>query len=126
MNPFDEYFASLPPEIRAEFERIRRIVKEVVPTAEEGVSYAMPAYLHNGKAFLSAMATKKHLSLYPFSGKVIDKLRDKLANYELTTGSIHYSESQPFPEELLREIIACRLQEIESGTVRRSRPAARK
>jgi uncharacterized protein YdhG (YjbR/CyaY superfamily) len=114
MSAFDDYFATLSPEKRAVFERIRRIVKEAVPSVEEGVSYAMPAYLCRGKPFLSAMATKKYLSLYPFSGKVIERLKARLTGYELTSGSIHFSEERPFPEALLKEIIACRLEEIDA------------
>lgn len=113
MSEIDDYFANIAPAQQAEFERIRRIVHEVVPSAEEGRSYGMPAYKYNGKPFLSAMARKKHLSLYPFSGKVIDLLRSQLAPYELTSGSIHFTEENPVPASLLQAIIAARLHEIE-------------
>src|ERR1700733_12797191 len=97
MSTIDTYLAAVTPAQRAEFERIRRIVREVVPDAEEGTSYAMPAYLYRGKPFLSAMANKKFLSIYPFSGKVIDALRGKLKGFELTSGSIHFSVGKPIP-----------------------------
>jgi uncharacterized protein YdhG (YjbR/CyaY superfamily) len=97
----------------AQLARIRAVAKRVVPTPEEGVSYGMPAYFYRGKPFLSAVARKKHLSLYPFSGKVIAQLRDKLAGYELTTGSIHFSSENPIPDALLEEIIFARLREID-------------
>lgn len=114
MSEIGDNIASIAPAQQAEFERIRRIVREVVPSAEEGRSYGMPAYKYNGKPFLSAMARKKYLSLYPFSGKVIDLLRGRLERYELTSGSIHFTEANPVSDSLLEAIITARLHEIEA------------
>jgi uncharacterized protein YdhG (YjbR/CyaY superfamily) len=108
----DELIANTPPPHRAEFERIRDIVKEVVPSATQGVSYAMATYFYKNKPFLSFAHTKKFLSLYPFSGKVIAKLEDKLKDFECTPGSVHFSVEHPLPEALLKEIITTKLEEI--------------
>jgi uncharacterized protein YdhG (YjbR/CyaY superfamily) len=113
MSVFDDYFETITPEEKTEFERIRSIVREMVPTFEEGMSYGMPAYLYKEKAFLGTMAGKKFLSLYPYSGKTLAKLADKLEGYEQTPGSLHFSLEKPLPEELIKEIIETRLKEIE-------------
>ena len=112
----DDYIATLTPGQQAVFSDIRRVVKEVAPSTTQGVSYAMPAYIYKGKALLSAMANKKFLSLYPFSGKVIARLEDKLKDFETTSGSIHFSQEHPIPESLLKEIVKARLEEIESSS----------
>ncbi|HEY3413843.1 MAG TPA: DUF1801 domain-containing protein [Armatimonadota bacterium] len=114
MSIIDDYLATVPPAEKAEFQRIRGIVKRLVPSVEEGVSYGMPAYLYNGKPVLSAIANKRFLSIYPFSGKVIDRLKEKLTGFECTSGSVHFTVERPVPEALLEEIIACRLQEIDA------------
>jgi uncharacterized protein YdhG (YjbR/CyaY superfamily) len=115
MSEMDEYFTTLTPAQLAEFERIRSIVRRIVPSVEEGTSYAMPAYMYKGKPLLSVMAAKKHFSLYPFSGKVLDKLRDKLEGFEISAGSgaVHFSEEKMIPEALLKEIILTRIEEID-------------
>jgi len=113
MTAMEEYIASLPPAIRADFERIRSIVHATVPEVEEGVSYAMPAYLYKGKGVLSAIMNKNFLSLYPFSGKTLEALRDRLGAYELTSGSLHFSVDNPVPEGLLKDLITTRLAEID-------------
>jgi uncharacterized protein YdhG (YjbR/CyaY superfamily) len=115
MSKMDEYFSTLRPLQRAEFERIRSLIYRIVPSAELGESYGMPAYMYKGKPFLSAMATKKHLSIYPFSGKVIDQLRDMLKDFTLSPGTIRFSEDHTIPEPLLREVIMARLKEIDAG-----------
>jgi len=115
MSIIDEHIATFTPAQQTEFGRISRIVRDTVPAAEEGMSYAMPAFLYKGKAFIAFAAKKKHLSIYPFSGKVIDRLRDKLGNFGLSSGTIRFSEDNPIPEDLLKEIITARLEEIEQA-----------
>jgi|BarGraNGADG00212_1021973.scaffolds.fasta_scaffold126066_2 uncharacterized protein YdhG (YjbR/CyaY superfamily) len=44
------------------------IACEVVPEAEEGTSYAMPALLYRDKGLIATVRAKKFLSLYPYSG----------------------------------------------------------
>jgi hypothetical protein len=50
MSSFDEYFASLSGPDRAELERIRQLALRVVPDAEEGTSYGMPALKYKGRS----------------------------------------------------------------------------
>ncbi len=114
MSAVDEYLETASNPERAELERIRAIVWRTVPSVEEGVSYAMPAYLYKGKAVLSAMVNRKFMSVYPFSGKVIDKLKDRLIDFEGTPGSIHFSAANPIPEALLVDIIMTRMEEIDA------------
>ena len=114
MSAVDDYLATVTPGQRAEFQRICDIVRRIVPSVEDGVSYGVPALKYKGRPIIGFVAAKKHLSIYPFSGKVIDRLRDRLCNYHLTSGSIHLSEENPIAESLLGEIVAARLQEIEA------------
>jgi len=114
MSVFDDYFATITPGQKAELERIRAIVHKTVPDVVEGLSYGMPAYLYKGKGVLSAMVTKKFLSIYPYSGKVADTLKAKLKDYECTPGSIHYSEEKPMPEALIVDILHARMAEIDA------------
>ena len=83
------YLSTIQGADRAALERIYMIARAVVPEAEEGLSYGMPALLYRGKGLISAMQTKKFLSVYPFSGAVVAATLDTLAGFETTTGSIH-------------------------------------
>jgi len=66
------------------------------------------------------MSTKRHLSYYPFSGKVLESLRDKLARYELSagSGSVHFSVEHPLSDGLLAAIVAARVAEVDSAAGR--------
>jgi len=113
MSTIDDYLQTVKPEERKELERVRRIVVETVQGTEEGISYGMPAIFYKGKPLVSVMATKKFLSLYPFSGKVAAKLEKDLEGFETTPGSIHFSQTHPLPEGLVKKILAARIEEIE-------------
>ena len=115
MGTVGEYFASLPPEQRRECDRIASVVRALLPNVEEGTSYAMPAFMHQGKPLLSVMARKKHLSIYPFSGKVVASLESELARFECTSGSIHFTEDHPIPDALVGRIVELRRDEIEGN-----------
>ncbi len=47
-SPIDEYLAQAPPATRPILQRIRAIVREEAPGAEERISYRMPAFFHGG------------------------------------------------------------------------------
>lgn len=112
MSAVDDYLATLDAPRKAELERIRAIVHDAVPDVEEAQSYGMPAFKLKNRPLLAFTARPKHLSLYPFSPAVIDALRDQLADFELSKGTIHFDAEKPISESTLRSIIALRLAEI--------------
>jgi len=112
MSVVDDYLGSVEPTRRVVLERIREVVLELVPYTEECISYNMPAFRVHGKVVLGFLSCKKHMSIYPFSGKTIATLGDKLGDFVTTTGSVHFTVERPIPEPLLRDIIATRLREI--------------
>ena len=112
MSEMDDYLAGVPEPDRAALERIRRVVKELVPQAEEGKSYGMPALKYNKRPLVGFVAAKKHLSLFPFSPAVIDALTDRLDGFELSKGTIRFTAQHQLPDEVLRDVVMLRLGEI--------------
>ena len=95
----DEYFASVDARTRAEFERIRGLVLTVAPDAEQTTSYGMAALRWSGKPLIGFRAARRHLSILPFSPAVVDSVRDRLQGFELSKGTIRFTEREP-PEAL--------------------------
>ncbi|HNQ99781.1 MAG TPA: DUF1801 domain-containing protein, partial [Trueperaceae bacterium] len=58
----DEYLADVDPERRAELERLRALVKRIVPAVQETISYRMPTLLYRGRPLVYFTASKKHMS----------------------------------------------------------------
>ncbi len=111
MSLIDDYLKDVSPAERAELERIRQIVKQVVPEAEEVISYGMPGFKYQKKYLIGFAPFKDHLSLFPTSGPV-QALKDKLGMYKLSKGTIQFTADNPIPEALIKELIAHRVSSI--------------
>ena len=61
----DEYLATLDDPKRGTLEALRRTILEVVPQAEQCISYGMPAFKLQGKTVAGFAAFKHHLSYLP-------------------------------------------------------------
>jgi uncharacterized protein YdhG (YjbR/CyaY superfamily) len=117
MSAVDDYFAGLDASSKAAFERIRDIVTELVPDVEEGTSYGMAAFRYKQKPLIGFLATRQHLSIFPFSPQVVDAVRDRLDTFELSKGTIRFTVAQPLPDDVVRDIVRYRAEEI-SGSAR--------
>jgi uncharacterized protein YdhG (YjbR/CyaY superfamily) len=113
MTDMDAYLGGLAPDEKAALERIRATVREVVPDAEEGVSYGVPAYRHRGRPLLGFQATRTHLSLLPFSPAAIRSVAARLDGFTLTKGSIRFSADTPVPADVVADLVRARAREIE-------------
>jgi uncharacterized protein YdhG (YjbR/CyaY superfamily) len=114
MSAMDDYLGGLPAEQRAAFERVRAVVTEVAPEAEEGKSYGMPAFLHAGRPLLGFRAAKTHLSVFPFSPAAVEAVTERLEGFDVSKGTIRFSPEQPVPGDVLADVIRARMQEIET------------
>ena len=110
MSIFDEYLDTIEGNERKVLSHMYTVARSTVPEAEEVISYNMPAFALKGKAFLSIMANKKFMSLYPFCN--LDRLDMNFSHYECTKGSIHFTPDQPISDEMLQQIIRVRLQQL--------------
>lgn len=112
VSAVDEYFKSLDPEARSVFEHIRALARDVAPEAEGGTSYGMAALKYQQKPLLGFRAAKNHLSVFPFSAEVVDAVRDQLAGFDVSKGTVRFSGDRPPPDSVITEIVRLRIQEI--------------
>jgi uncharacterized protein YdhG (YjbR/CyaY superfamily) len=108
----DDYLAGLDEPKRATLQELRQTILAIVPEAEECISYGMPAFRLEGNVIAGFAAFKNHLSWLPHSGSVLGELRDELAGYKSTPGSLHFPIDRPLPKSLVRKLIAVRLNEV--------------
>jgi uncharacterized protein YdhG (YjbR/CyaY superfamily) len=116
MSDMDDYLDGLAPDQKAALARVRAIVAEVVPDAEEGKSYGMPAFIFAGRPLLGFRAAQKHLSLFPFSPAAIEAVSDRLAGFDLAKGTIRFTPDQPVPRTVLADLIRVRQREITTSS----------
>ncbi|MDB5165745.1 MAG: hypothetical protein JWM00_635 [Candidatus Saccharibacteria bacterium] len=105
MPVVDEYLERVAAPQRAELERIRAIVKQVVPDAEEVITYAMPGFKYEGKYLIAYAPFKDHMSIFPGADPV-GLLKDKLKDNITGKGTIQFTLDKPLAEDTIREIVA--------------------
>ncbi len=110
-TPIDEYLASLDEPKRATLTSLRDTIMAIVPEAEQGISYRMPAVKLRDQTIAGFAAFKNHLSYLPHSGSVIPRLAEQMAAYTSTKGSLHFPVDKPLPEALVRKLLEVRMIE---------------
>lgn len=108
MTVIDDFLKDTPAPQRKVLEHVRSVAKQMIPEAEETISYGIPVLKHKGKYVIGFAPYTKHLSLFPGSLPV-EVLKDKLKTYKTTKGTIQFSLEKPVPDDLLRDIIAISL-----------------
>lgn len=111
MTVIDEYLKNVSFPQREELERVRKIIKQLVPDAEESISYGMPVFKYNNQYLIWFAAFKDHMSIFPMPSS-IEAMGDKLSKFKTSKGTIQFTLDNPIPEPLLKEIILSRLKSV--------------
>ncbi|HLH36552.1 MAG TPA: DUF1801 domain-containing protein [Alloacidobacterium sp.] len=107
----DEYIALQPESSRAVLEQVRHAIRRALPKAEETISYQIPAYKLNDAVVIYFAGWKKHYSIYPASGLLIEEFGDELAQYEISKGTIRFPLGESVPVKLIERIAKFRAKE---------------
>ena len=111
----DAYLATLPADQRDLLEGVRRRVKQLVPDADETISYDMPAFKLGGRFLLSYAGWKKHCSLYPLTDSFLTAHAADLEGFGRTKGSIHFTAARPLAPDVLDALIRARVADLTSA-----------
>ena len=105
-----EYLRGIEEPKRSTLQGLRRMILEVVPDAEQVISYRVPAFRVQGKTIAGFAAFKDHLSYLPFSGSVLPQLADELTGYTMTKSALHFPVDRPLPKRSSRSSSRCASQ----------------
>lgn len=108
----DAYLEALEEPKRSTLDALRRTILEIVPDAEQGMSYRMPAFKVKGKAIAGFAAFTNHLSYFPHSGSVLEELAHDLAPYTASKGTLRFPVDTPLPRALVEKLIAERRRQL--------------
>ena len=116
----DEYIAAFSPAVQAILRRIRQVVREAAPEAQEVISYRMPA-LRQGGILVYFAAFTNHIGLYPPVRGDAD-IEKAVAPYAGEKGNLRFPLDEPIPYALISRITALRLkQERAKAAIKRTR-----
>jgi len=113
----DEYIAGFPKATQAVLEAMRALIREAAPDATETMSYAIPTFDLGEKHLIHFAGFARHVGFYPTPSGVT-AFANELAVYKRGKGSVQFPLDEPLPADLIRRIVAFRVDEVDR---RRSR-----
>ena len=116
-----EYLSWQDDRQRAALDRLREVIHAAAPDSTEGISYAMPAFLHEGKGMVCYAAFADHYSLFPMSTAVMEQHADELGARITGKGTIRFEYGERLPMGLVNKIVRTRLAEL---VAKRKRPGS--
>ena len=111
----DDYIQTFPEDVQKILYRIRSIIKEEAPGAQEKMSYRMATYILNGFILVHFAGFKRHVGFYP-TPTTITHFKDKIQGYKYSRNTIQFSYQQPIPYDLIREIVRYRVEQNVKNT----------
>jgi uncharacterized protein YdhG (YjbR/CyaY superfamily) len=121
----DEYIATFPEDAQAVLQRVRRTIRKAVPSADEVISYQIPAYKLRGARVIYFAGWKEHFSVYPATDLLVKAFKEEIAPYKVSKGTIRFPLSKPVPVKLIERIAKFRAKEAGEST-KSTPPQARK
>jgi len=97
----DAYIESLPENRKEALAKVRSIILETIPEAEESMRYNMPTYDAAGE-FLAALASQKqYVSLY-MNSEVVAIHSDDLSHLNVGKSCIRFTKLEKLPLDVIR------------------------
>lgn len=103
----DDYIASFPPGVQQALTEVRAAIRSELPTAEERISYQIPAYKVGRSWVIYFAGFKKHFSLFcPQGDQVLKQFEGELGRYYVKKATFHFPLNEPVPVDLIRRVAA--------------------
>lgn len=114
----DAYIQAQPELARKLLEELRAMILEVVPEAEDGFTYGVPAFslVKNAKMEEKILIAgfKNHVGIYPHP-TVIEHFKEELIPYKQGKGSIQFPLDGDLPKALILRMVSFRKECIEGS-----------
>ena len=101
----EAYIVKQPTESQPVLQRVRRIIRKVLPGAEETISYRIPTYKVGGRGVVAYAGWTRHWSLYPVTERVRAAFGSELDGYEFSKGTMRFPLAAPVPTKLVERIV---------------------
>lgn len=107
----EAYLKEQPVARQALLAKVRGVIREAAPAAQEKISYGMPTFWQ--KENLVHFANfKNHLGFYP-TPSAIEHFAPQLVGYKTSKGTIQFPYDQELPYDLIGEITRWRVAQVQ-------------
>lgn len=106
-----EYIKSFPKPTQEKLQAIRKIIREVAPTAAESISYRIAGYKLNGKVLIYFAGHSKHVAVYPIP-PLPPTVEKQIQPYLVSKGTLRFPLDEPLPLALIRKVAQAHLKRV--------------
>jgi uncharacterized protein YdhG (YjbR/CyaY superfamily) len=100
----EDYVKRIPEASRAQFDELRGLVKNIIPHAEEVLSYGIVGYkLDEKRARVFISGWKDHVAIYPIPKD--PQLTEQIQPYIKGKGTLWFSLDKPLPKALITKVV---------------------
>jgi uncharacterized protein YdhG (YjbR/CyaY superfamily) len=119
-DPIGAHLATLPQPQRETLTALRATLRDLLPDAEECISYNMPCFKVDGVAVAGFDGFKHHCSYFPHSGNIVGQVTG-IPDWctVASPGTLQFPVDRPLTETLVRKLVRARLDEIAAKQTRR-------
>ena len=115
----DEYLARVPEPARSTLNKIRAVIRSVVPPdAREAISYQIPSFKYKGW-LVGYAAFADHCSLFP--GALPKEFADELEDFSTSKGTIRFPVDKPLPAALVKRLVKARIAQNKRKELKKQR-----
>jgi len=111
----DEYLAAVPEPGRSTLEKVRAVIRSVVPAeTTEVISYGIPTFKYR-RGLVAFAAFRDHCSFFPLGSSVLDEFKEELKPFRVSKGTLHFPLDKPLPAPLVKKIVKARIAQNEGN-----------
>ncbi|MBO3083381.1 iron chaperone [Cellulomonas fengjieae] len=110
----EEYLDAVPTAQGAALRTVRDRIVDVVPDAEQVISYQVPTIRYRGRGLIALSAATSHCSLHLMSPPVAVELADVLTEGTLSGATLRFDADAPLSADTVRLIAQLRMAEVDA------------
>ena len=110
----DEYLDAVPPEQGAALRLVRDRLLEVVPDAEQVISYQVPTLRYRGTGLVALSVAATHCSLHLMSPPLAKTLAGVLTEGKLSGATLRFPATSPLSADTVRLVAERRMAEVDA------------
>ena len=110
MDEIEKYILQFPENVQDIFPKIRKLIRDNAPDAEEQIAYKMPAYKTNKKPLVYFAAYKNHIGLYAVPAGH-SEFESELSKFKQGKGSVQFPLKELIPYGLIARIVKFKVEE---------------
>lgn len=111
-SPIDTYLKRFTGDQFDSLSALRDQLRELLPEAEECLSYKMPCFKVDGKAVAGFDGFKNHNSYFPHSGNIVVSIGDLPTWCEVSRGTLRFPVDKHLSKTLVKKLVRARRREI--------------